>query len=62
MAEKKEDRRRPDSEAEESGRRRLSPRDIWGLIFSSYRSSLPYLLVFIGGLLLVTWIVTELVF
>jgi hypothetical protein len=62
------DARPADSVAEEqkegSERRRhtLSPRDVWRLILASYRGTLPYLLIFIAGLLLATWILTELAF
>lgn len=43
-------------------RRAFSPREILRLILASYRESLPYLLIFIAGLLLATWLLTELVF
>lgn len=46
----------------ESGRPRLSAREVLRLIFRTYWESLPYLIIFLAGLLLATWIVTELVF
>lgn len=48
--------------AEENERPALSRRDIIALILATYRSSFPYLLVFIAGLLLATWFFTEIVF
>lgn len=46
----------------EPRRDRLSPGEVWRLIAATYRTSLPYLLVFLAGLLLATWLFTELVF
>ena len=43
-------------------RERLTPGEVWKLIMGTYKVSLPYLLVFLAGLLLATWILTELVF
>ena len=43
-------------------RERLTPAEVWKLIIGTYKVSLPYLLVFLAGLLLATWILTELVF
>gem|GEM_PF-3540398 len=37
-------------------------RDIWRLIMRSYITSLPYLLIFILGLLLTAWVLTQLIF
>lgn len=40
----------------------LSTRDVWRLIWASYRVSFPYFLVVVLGLALTTWIVTTLLF
>jgi hypothetical protein len=40
----------------------LGNRDIWQLILATYRTSLPYLLIFLAGMLLATWFFTEVVF
>ena len=51
-------------ERDRSSRRRvpMTPGEVWKLVMGTYRVSLPYLLVFVGGILLATWILTELVF
>lgn len=36
--------------------------EIQNLILATYRMSFPYLLVFILGLLLATWVFTEIIF
>lgn len=41
---------------------KLGRRDIWHLIWATYATTFPLLLVFLLGLGLATWIVTELVF
>ena len=43
-------------------RRRLSTWDTILLVLRTYWESLPYLLVMLGGLLLATWILTEVIF
>jgi hypothetical protein len=43
-------------------RPRLGRRDIWRLIFATYRDTFPIVLVFVLALSLVTWLITELVF
>lgn len=59
-----DERRRRESPKERTEPRRdpLRPREVWRLIAATYRTSLPYLLVFLAGLLLATWLFTELVF
>lgn len=42
--------------------RKLSRKDVLRLILAAYRVSLPYLLIVIAGLLVATWVLTELVF
>ncbi|MEX2542598.1 MAG: hypothetical protein WD314_12350 [Trueperaceae bacterium] len=49
------DRRRPRRNA-------MTPGQVFRLIVATYRTSLPYLLILIAGLLLATWLLTELVF
>ncbi|HEX7003406.1 MAG TPA: hypothetical protein VF168_04385 [Trueperaceae bacterium] len=53
-----------DRQKRPAGRRRerMTPGEVWKLIMGTYKVSLPYLLVFIAGILLATWILTELVF
>lgn len=46
----------------DSRQHRFTPREILRLILATYRASLSYLLIFIAGLLLATWLLTELVF
>ena len=36
--------------------------EIQNLILATYRMSFPYLLIFILGLLLATWVLTEIIF
>lgn len=57
-------REEPKPKGSPSGPRRepLNPGEIWKLILGTYKVSLPYLLVFLAGLLLATWILTELFF
>ena len=43
-------------------RPRLSRRDVWRLIFATYRATLPLFLVVLLALILATWIVTTLLF
>jgi hypothetical protein len=64
MGREDDERERPASEDDSRKPRRnaLSPREVWRLIAATYRTSFPYLLVFIAGLLLATWLITELVF
>lgn len=40
----------------------LTRREIWSLILATYRTSFPYLLIFILGMLFATWLFTEVVF
>ncbi len=42
--------------------RPLNRKEIWRLIFATYRASFPYLLIFLLGLLVTTWVLTALVF
>jgi hypothetical protein len=56
------DRRASEDEPRKPRGKALSPREIWRLIAATYRTSFPYLLVFVAGLLLATWLITELVF
>lgn len=49
--------------AEESDTKpQLTRREILSLILATYRSSFPYLLIFLVGLLVATWLFTEVVF
>ena len=41
---------------------RLGRRDVWRLIWATYAATFPIFLVFLLGLALATWIVTELIF
>lgn len=60
---KETDRRRDDGKTPgESRQHQFSAREIFRLILATYRASLPYLLIFVAGLLLATWLITELVF
>ncbi|UCH25050.1 MAG: hypothetical protein JSV66_14070 [Trueperaceae bacterium] len=43
-------------------RQPFSRREILALIFATYRASLPYVLFFIIGLLVATWLVTTILF
>lgn len=43
-------------------RPRLSRRDVWRLVFATYRATLPLFLVVLLALILATWIVTTLLF
>jgi len=45
-----------------SGRPKLTNRDTWRLILATYRVSFPYLLVFVLGMLIATWLVTTVLF
>jgi hypothetical protein len=56
------DRRASEDESRKPRGNALGPREIWRLIAATYRTSFPYLLVFVAGLLLATWLITELVF
>jgi hypothetical protein len=40
----------------------LTRREILSLILATYRTSFPYLLIFMIGLLIATWLFTEVVF
>jgi hypothetical protein len=40
----------------------LTRREVLSLIFATYRTSFPYLLIFMIGLLIATWFFTEVVF
>ena len=46
----------------EGGRPKLTARDTWRLVFATYRVSFPYLLVFVLGMLIATWLVTTVLF
>lgn len=39
----------------------LSHKDVWALIFATYRATFPYLLVFILVMLFATWFITEVI-
>lgn len=56
--------RRPDDapEAYEEGRPKLTRRDVWALVWSTYKTSAPYLLAFLALFLLAVWFVTEVLF
>ena len=43
-------------------RPKLTTRDTWRLVAATYRTSLPYLLVFVVGMLVATWLVTTVLF
>ena len=43
-------------------RPRLSRRDVFALILRTYRASFPYMLLFVLVLLVMTWVLTELIF
>lgn len=43
-------------------RRKLGRGEVLQLIFRTYAVSLPYILLFVAGMLVATWVVTELVF
>lgn len=43
-------------------RRKLTRGEVLGLIFRTYGVSLPYILIFIAGMLVATWFVTEILF
>jgi hypothetical protein len=60
--EKPDSRRVPRDKSTGTRRERLSARETFRLIMSTYRTSLPFLLIFIAGLVLATWLLTELVF
>ena len=51
-----------DDDQFERGRPKLTNFDTWRLIFATYRESFPYLLVFILGMLVATWLVTVVLF
>lgn len=59
---------RPPDESSRSGadeapdRTKLGNRDILRLIWATYATTFPLLLVFLLGMALATWIVTELIF
>jgi hypothetical protein len=43
-------------------RRKLGRGEVLQLIFRTYAVSAPYILLFVAGMLVATWVVTELVF
>ena len=43
-------------------RRKLSRGEVFSLIFRTYAVSLPYVLLFIAGMLVATWFVTAVLF
>jgi len=51
-----------DDDVFERGRPKLTKRDTWRLVFATYRVSLPYLLIFVLGLLAATWLFTNVLF
>jgi hypothetical protein len=40
----------------------LTRRDTWHLVWSTYKASFPYLLIFVVGMLTATWLVTTVFF
>jgi hypothetical protein len=55
-------RRKDESERYEGGRPKLTTRDVLALIWATYKTSAPYLLVFVLLFLLALWLVTEVLF
>lgn len=43
-------------------RPKLTSRDVWALIWATYKTSLPYLLVFLLLFSAAVWLITEVVF
>lgn len=58
----RDDERQERDDRYEGGRPKLTSRDTWRLIFATYRVSLPYLLIFVLGMLAATWLVTTVLF
>lgn len=52
----------PRRDEERSEDRPFSRREIWALISAAYRTSLPYVLLFVAALILATWLFTEVLF
>jgi len=55
-------RRRDEAEAYHGGRPKLTWRDVVALTWATYKTSAPYLLIFLLLFLLAVWIVTEVLF
>jgi hypothetical protein len=55
-------RRNEDREGYEGTRPKLTTRDVLALIWATYKTSAPYLLVFVLLFLLALWLVTEVLF
>lgn len=55
-------RRRDEPETYEGDRPKLTTRDVLALIWATYKTSAPYLLVFLLLFLLALWLVTEVLF
>ena len=45
-----------------SEEKEASRKEALAMIWAAYRASLPYILIFAGGLVLVTWLITEVFF
>lgn len=43
-------------------RPKLTTRDVWALIWASYKTSAPYLLIFLVLFIAAVWFVTEVLF
>lgn len=41
---------------------RLTRRDVWVLIWRTYKTSFPYVMLFVLVLIVVTWLITEVIF
>jgi hypothetical protein len=50
------------TEGYEDGRPRLKGRDVWALIWATYKTSAPFLLVFLLLFMFAVWLVTEVLF
>ena len=48
--------------AKKPPRERLTKRDVFVLIWRTYKTSFPYMLLFVLVLIVLTWVLTELVF
>lgn len=62
MASPQDDGRRRAESDDDDPRAPMGRRDIVWLVLATYRASLPYFLVFLLGMALATWFVTEVLF
>jgi hypothetical protein len=53
---------RGDRVERDGDRPKLTRRDTWHLVFSTYKASFPYILIFVVGMLVATWFVTTVLF